>query len=191
MGAKSGAPDAKPRQTGSTIVEPVGVDSPKEPSRPTARIRRGVLSRARRKLREVGLAYAIQLAFRRMTPARFFRSARYALLTLEPKLAHTGIDFGEGQRWARPDDGALLRAFGHSQETIDERLADGTYGESMQLQNIAWQVQARKRREIQAERDQQRDRATRRAVSAAWISAAAAIVSASAHVVRAVLATGP
>lgn len=84
------------------------------------------VSRAAEKLREVGLRYGVQLALARLIPVGWFRAGRLLVYVLEPEpQAGSRPPRDEGLRWAVPTELELLASFGHSRETLEERLARG------------------------------------------------------------------
>jgi ribosomal protein S18 acetylase RimI-like enzyme len=88
----------------------------------------GALSRAHRKLREVGLLYSLQILVARALPAGWFRAGGLAVLAFDPAaapLAGRPMRGGGELRWAGPREHELLGRFGHSRATLEARLGRG------------------------------------------------------------------
>jgi GNAT superfamily N-acetyltransferase len=86
------------------------------------------LRQARRKLREVGLLYSLQILVARVLPPGWFRAGGLVVLSLDPAAAPPASEparEGEALRWAGAADLALLERFGHSRATLEGRLARG------------------------------------------------------------------
>lgn len=82
-------------------------------------------ARVARKIREVGVFYALTLGMRVLVPAAVFRVTRMAILQILREDVDAPAVADDRIRWATPRDCRRLEAFGHKPDDLAGRFAAG------------------------------------------------------------------